>query len=98
MGSDGEKAPGVACDVVLKILRDAGVRVYDHPHCPGFTVLAKGEVVESHELPDIIGRHLLGRFAAKFSIQVSRFWEPQPDLGENVTDISSKRRPGKQAG
>ena len=89
----GDDVAGVPKAVVLRILREAGVRVYAQPNCPGSLVLAKGDVLDTYDsLPDVIGRSLLGRFSAKYGVPAAQFWEPQPSGRRNVTNLDSKRK------
>ena len=72
----------VPIDAVIGVLRLNSVDVSQRVDNKGRAVhvLVKGQVVETHYLPDDVPRHLLGRFAIKFDFGMGDFWnQDDPD-------------------
>ena len=73
MASSGE----VRREDVELVLRAHGVELSHSEEEEGtVTILAKGEVVEAHQIPEFVGRRLLQRFQWKFGIPIHHFYHP----------------------
>lgn len=76
MGADG--GVGIPKEAFLGVLRAHGVTCSDHPKAPGKTICARGDLVEVQAFRDMVGRHLIGRYSAKFEIPPAVFWSAVP--------------------
>jgi hypothetical protein len=73
----------VARETVIKVLQHEGVEVTETTENGRVKhILSKGDIVEAHFLPEVVPRHLLGRFAVKFGFSMGAFW--QPDLLDEI--------------
>jgi len=66
----------VSRDTLIHVLQANGAKVGAGDD--GRHTVTKGGVLEVHYLPSTISRHLIGRFARKFNITVTAFWNAMP--------------------
>ncbi len=65
-------------DVVLLVLRahEVDISPQQGNDNPEMCVLAKGGIVESREIPPMVGRRVLQHFKHKFEIPIHHFYNP----------------------